>query len=76
MPELPEVETVKNTLIKEVKDKIIVSASVYWENIIAYPSVKEFERKMLVCLTFFNWNLFLCCKLTVLFPENSLASFL
>lgn len=46
MPELPEVETVKNTLIKEVKDKIIVSASVYWENIIAYPSVKEFERKI------------------------------
>lgn len=46
MPELPEVETVKNTLKKEVKDKVILSASVYWENIIAYPSVKEFEKKI------------------------------
>lgn len=46
MPELPEVETVKNTLIKTVKGKQILSASIYWENIIAYPSVKEFEAKI------------------------------
>ncbi len=43
MPELPEVETVKNTLLKEVKNKKIVSASIYWDNIIACPSIKEFQ---------------------------------
>ena len=46
MPELPEVETVKNTLIREIKDKQIISASVYWDNIIAYPEVKEFEKQI------------------------------
>ena len=46
MPELPEVETVKRTLLKEVKNKKILSASVYWDNIIAYPSVKEFEKQI------------------------------
>ena len=47
MPELPEVETVKRTLIKEVKDKKILSAQIYWDNIIAYPSIKEFEKVLL-----------------------------
>ncbi len=46
MPELPEVETVKKTLIKEVKGKKILSASIYWDNIIAYPSVKKFEKQI------------------------------
>ncbi len=46
MPELPEVETVKRTLIKEVKDKKILSAQIYWDNIIAYPSIKEFENQI------------------------------
>ena len=46
MPELPEVENVKKALIREVKDKLILSASVYWDNIIAYPSVKEFKRQI------------------------------
>lgn len=46
MPELPEVETVKNTLRKQVLNKKIIMASVYWDNIIAYPEVKEFEKKI------------------------------
>ncbi len=46
MPELPEVETVRRALKKEVLNKKILSASIYWSNIIAYPEVKEFENKI------------------------------
>ena len=46
MPELPEVETVRRVLKREVLNKKILSASIYWDNIIAYPKVKEFERKI------------------------------
>lgn len=46
MPELPEVETVKNTLKKQVLYKKIILASVYWDNIIAYPSVEEFSSRI------------------------------
>ncbi len=46
MPELPEVETVRRVLKREVKGKKILSAKVYWSNIISYPSVKEFEEKI------------------------------
>ncbi len=46
MPELPEVETVRRALKKEVLNKKILSASIYWSNIIAYPEVKEFEKKI------------------------------
>lgn len=46
MPELPEVETVKNTLKRQVLNKEILSADVYWNNIIAYPSVQTFEENI------------------------------
>lgn len=46
MPELPEVETVKNALKREVLNKQIILATVYWNNIIASPSVKEFTEKL------------------------------
>ncbi len=46
MPELPEVETVKRALKKEVLNKKILSASIYWDNIIAYPEVKDFKEKI------------------------------
>lgn len=46
MPELPEVETVKNTLKKEVLNKKILSASIYWDNIIAFPNVEDFKTKI------------------------------
>ena len=42
MPELPEVETVKNGLIKKVKGKTIKKCVVRWNGIIAYPETKEF----------------------------------
>ena len=42
MPELPEVETVKETLKKEVLNRVIEDAIIYYDNIIAYPTVKEF----------------------------------
>ena len=41
MPELPEVETVKNTLKKQVLKKKIALAKIYWDNIIAYPKVED-----------------------------------
>ena len=46
MPELPEVETVKNTLKKQVLNKTIEITNIYWDNIIAYPTVKEFKEKL------------------------------
>lgn len=46
MPELPEVETVKNTLKKQILNKIIKVSNVYWDNIIAYPEVEEFKKKI------------------------------
>ena len=42
MPELPEVETVKNGLIKQVKGKKITNIDVLYEGIIAYPTIKDF----------------------------------
>lgn len=46
MPELPEVETVKNTLKKQVLNKKIILSSIYWDNIIAHPTPKEFKEKI------------------------------
>ena len=46
MPELPEVETVKNALKKEVLNKKITSVKVYWDNIIAFPNVEEFKKQL------------------------------
>lgn len=42
MPELPEVETVKESLKSRLVGKKIVKANVLWDNIIAYPGKKEF----------------------------------
>ncbi len=44
MPELPEVETVKNTLKRQVLNKKIELANIYWNNIIAFPQVSDFKR--------------------------------
>ena len=46
MPELPEVETVKNGLLKKVKGKKITKCRVLWDGIIAYPSPKEFIKEI------------------------------
>ena len=46
MPELPEVETVKNGLIEKVKGKTITKCSVRWDGIIAYPDTKSFIKEI------------------------------
>lgn len=46
MPELPEVETVKNTLRRQILNKKIMFANIYWENIIAYPKVDKFKKQI------------------------------
>lgn len=46
MPELPEVETVRKVLKKEILNKKIISAEIYWSNIIVNPSVKEFKNNI------------------------------
>lgn len=46
MPELPEVETVKNTLKKLVLKKKIISTTIYWNKIIANPQIDEFKKNI------------------------------
>lgn len=46
MPELPEVETVKNTLKKVLLNKRIENVRINYDNIIEYPSSKEFIEKI------------------------------
>lgn len=46
MPELPEVETVKNTLKRQILNKKIILTTIYWNNIIAFPEVNEFEKQI------------------------------
>lgn len=46
MPEKPEVVTVANTLKKQVLGKEITDCTVYWDNIIAYPAVSEFQKRI------------------------------
>ena len=47
MPELPEVETVKETLKKQVLNKNITDVKIYYENIIEYPTSKEFKEEII-----------------------------
>lgn len=46
MPELPEVETVKESLKLRLIGKKIKSVRILWDNIIAYPSKEEFAREI------------------------------
>lgn len=46
MPELPEVETVKNTLKRKVLNKKILFSKVLYKGIIEYPEVDEFVNKI------------------------------
>ena len=46
MPELPEVETVKESLKLKLLGRKIIGVSILWDNIIAYPSKEEFTRKI------------------------------
>lgn len=46
MPEKPEVITVVKKLIPELVHKEITGCNVYWNNIIAYPNVENFKKKV------------------------------
>ena len=46
MPEKPEVITVVKSLKTKILEETIYSVDVYWDNIIASPSVKEFKEKI------------------------------
>ena len=46
MPELPEVETVKNGLIKKVKGRKITKCNILWNGIIAYPDKELFIKEI------------------------------
>lgn len=47
MPELPEVETVKETLKLRLVGKRIVGVQVYHDNIIEYPMVMDFKKQII-----------------------------
>src|SRR5690625_3744884 len=52
MPELPEVETIKNTLKRFVLNKTIEEVAVYWPNIVKLPEDVEEFKHILVGQTF------------------------
>lgn len=47
MPEKPEVITVAKSLENNILNKKITSCNIYWDNIIAYPTVKEFKERII-----------------------------
>ena len=47
MPELPEVETVKNELLPYVIDRRITAVTLIWEGIVKEPSVEEFRSRII-----------------------------
>lgn len=46
MPEKPEVITVSNALKKKILGKKIIKVDIYWNNIIATPSIEKFKDKL------------------------------
>ena len=47
MPELPEVETVKNELLPYVINRRITGITLFWEGIVKEPSVEEFRSRII-----------------------------
>ncbi len=46
MPELPEVETIKNELAPHVVGRTIVGVDVFWDRMVRRPSVDEFRSRL------------------------------
>lgn len=46
MPELPEVETVKESLKKQILNEVIDSVDIYYDSIIAYPNINLFKEQI------------------------------
>lgn len=47
MPELPEVENVKNSLKKQILNKTIKKVEILYPNIIEYPTTNEFKKQII-----------------------------
>ncbi len=47
MPELPEVETVKEKLKKKILNRQIINVTTHWDNIIEYPDVLTFKKEII-----------------------------
>ncbi|MGD0779188.1 MAG: bifunctional DNA-formamidopyrimidine glycosylase/DNA-(apurinic or apyrimidinic site) lyase [Dehalococcoidales bacterium] len=47
MPELPEVETIKNELLPHVLDRTIKSVEICWDKMVKQPSAKEFRSQVI-----------------------------
>lgn len=52
MPELPEVETIRNTLKRFIINKTIEDVAVYWPNIVKHPDDVEEFKHILIGQTF------------------------
>ena len=46
MPELPEVETIKNELLPHIVGRRITGVTLFWEGIVRQPSVQEFYSRL------------------------------
>lgn len=46
MPELPEVETIRNELSPHVTGHVIKGIELFWERAVSYPSAAEFKQKI------------------------------
>jgi len=47
MPELPEVETIKNELLPHIVGRCITGVTLFWEGIVRQPSVQEFYSRLI-----------------------------
>jgi formamidopyrimidine-DNA glycosylase len=47
MPELPEVETIKNELLPSVLNRTIKGVDVFWNKMVRQPSMNEFRRRVI-----------------------------
>ena len=47
MPELPEVETIKNELLPHVVGRCITAVTLFWRGIVRQPSVEEFCSRLI-----------------------------
>ena len=47
MPELPEVETVRKTLLKKILNKKITKVEVFYPNIIVEPTLEKFKKELI-----------------------------
>ena len=47
MPELPEVETIKNELLSHVVGRCITDVTLFWEGMVRQPSVEEFSSRLI-----------------------------